>query len=236
MAFEDLFGTGSPDDDFNDSLTHYYTSEYLNYRNQVVKVTGAAQIYARGAGYDHNQFLAFQANSSYGGKITGKTTYTNFAGVSSAPVNYSGTQRVDLDLFTDTKAAFSDGGANFNNTETSLAPTTGSSSVFEVDFNPPIDTCALQAAPYDPYLLVKNTGYDIHLAGNAPIAGSKDPTGTTFLTSAGLVWALCFNYSWKYPQERFNIATVYSQFSNWVASNGAQYQNWYLTYNAGLVY
>ena len=42
-----------------------------------------------------------------------------------------------------------------------------------------------------------------------------------------MMWALCIPGEFRYPVERNDIRTVYTYFSAWAASGGAEHKYWY---------
>ena len=48
---------------------------------------------------------------------------------------------------------------------------------FRLIFSTPIPPSSIDRAPYDPYIYVYNTGYDIHLIGEDPLPGSGKSSG-----------------------------------------------------------
>jgi hypothetical protein len=84
----------------------------------------------------------------------------------------------------------------------------------------------LPAAPYNPYVFVYNTGYDIHLIGreaNTISKNSDDP----FVDADGFPWALLVPRDWAHPDEGKRIENFYEGFTIWRTTGGAEAEDWY---------
>ncbi len=114
----------------------------------------------------------------------------------------------------------------FINTSTAV----GKRVTFSLEFEEPQAASQIDQPPYNPYLFVYNTGYDIHMIGEEPLPGSRDPAGTTFRDAEGFPWALLVPVDWKHPTERQRIEIPYPRFTLWRQSLGAEFTDWYLHY------
>ena len=97
--------------------------------------------------------------------------------------------------------------------------------ILEDENNPSV--APLSRPPYNPYILVKNTGHDIHLIGAEPIENSINPNDT-FRDTDGFPWALLIPVDWEHPDEGQRIEEVYPRFTSWRTSLGADDQDWYV--------
>ena len=114
----------------------------------------------------------------------------------------------------------------FENTRISV----GRASSFVLLFASPQDRNGVDEPPYNPYLYVYNTGYDIHMIGEKPLPWSRDPPGSTFRDEDGFPWALLVPVDWIHPEEGQRIEIPYPRFTLWRESFGAEHADWYLHY------
>ena len=98
---------------------------------------------------------------------------------------------------------------------------------FTLSFAPHLEQDQVSRSPYDPYLYVYNTGFDIHLIGQEPLTGSNNSVDT-FQDAEGFPWALLVPSDWQHPPETVRIETVYPLFTQWRESFGAAASDWYL--------
>lgn len=258
VAYEDLYlRADAGDADYNDFLAKYAIEERskLSKEGRMVltylggEVTAEVKI----AGYDHLFGIAFGYNLEDGEVLTGDATvsYTDSDGARPSPdpqvfdladllvpipePNESPfNSKIVVPLFGDTEEA----------THTETGEPVKKTASFQIDFpNEGIQREKLQLAPYDPFLYVWDTHYDIHLVGETPLSAiptlpgidpvlelkSASTTGPyTFMDSEGFPWALLVPVDWEHPAETQRIEEVYPFFTNWRLSEGAGDTNWYL--------
>ena len=223
VAYEDLFPKNG-DYDYNDLVVAYQVRYGMNKENKVVAISGAAYILARGAAFSHDFHLRIPIPANVTStlecnRIGIKPAYN---GVCSAtdPVQASGT--VDMTLFPDTLNIFPDpmGWSVFINVFSGRQLVAGPRSTFSLKLNTPVDATALGAAPFDPYLFVRNTGKTIQLL--QVNAAMKDPNGYP-----GAM--LMPSDKWLWPYEKTAITVAYPNFATFVSSQGSQATNWYNT-------
>jgi hypothetical protein len=87
------------------------------------------------------------------------------------------------------------------------------------------DRLGVEAPPYDPYILVHQTGRDIHMIGKPALSGSSGVN--SFINANGYPWVLIVPSDWAHPAEGAAIWDVYYHFNEWVASSGAAHADWY---------
>jgi LruC domain-containing protein len=106
----------------------------------------------------------------------------------------------------------------------------GHTAGFVIEFDPPLNTKnTLDGPPYDPYLFVHNTGYDVHLLGKSPLPGSNNPIGKAgFRDENDYPRALLVPHEWAHPIEVNHIENAYPSFNLWRRSKGQQNASWYM--------
>ena len=123
----------------------------------------------------------------------------------------------------------------FHSTKDSIGRATVCTITFE---EPYVDPATFTGAPYDPYLYIWNTGYDVHLIGreslpNVPLYDVQNNLpGDTFQDANGFPWALLVPMGWESPAETQYIGDAYPLFDSWRESFGTEVPSWYL-YPAG---
>jgi len=220
VAYEDLFLQASAGDaDYNDFIAQYDITQSFNGNNKLVSLEGSATAVTKLAGYDHRfgiyvQFQDPLAATAPIGKL--QVTYLDENGnviTTTKPMEVKSAADIKL----------------FDHTSTSVGKTTKFTLTF---YDNPLNPSYVDAPPYDPYLYVYNTGYDIHLIGEEPLPGSKDPKPVdpdrSFVDKNGFPWALLVPTQWEHPNEGQRIEVKYPTFTTWRESGGALYPDWYL--------
>ena len=103
----------------------------------------------------------------------------------------------------------------------------------------PQDPEVISRPPYNPYLYVHNTGHDVHLIDEEPLADSinkEDEFGNpeTFRDADGFPWGLLVppgpseEDGWVPPLETQRIEVPYPRFTRWRESGGELSPDWYL--------
>jgi LruC domain-containing protein len=231
VAFEDLYlRARAGDADYNDFLAQYTITEHYNGQNQLTKITGEATAKVKIAGYNHmfgitigydravEDILEVAIEATYYDKNGVKVEDASIPPVENItiPANSTYKNKAIVPLFESTKDAI------------------GKTAKFVVTFEPAIDRSKVEAAPFDPFIYVKNTGYDIHLIGKDPVPGTKNPVSSyttaafNFMDEAGFPWALLVPADWQHPAETQFIEELYPYFKFWRDEDGAKFSNWYL--------
>lgn len=249
VGYEDLF-PNLGDYDFNDLTVAYRVEVGLDLNSQVTQIRGEAILVTRGADYTHDWHLRMGINSG-SGTITesyyekGSDGYPVLLGEQSTRTFKNATQ-IDLQGFSDTKAIFpSPVGCRFTNTECNTF-VLGPKYIFNITFDRPIDYANLSLAPFDPYLYVRSTGYEIHLIGQS-LAGQRVSMGydqsqnsrqgeNTFVDENGFPFAMMLASPWQPPIEGWSMEQSYPDFTPYVETRGASKKDWYLRPNADKVH
>lgn len=220
IAFEDLFGKADAGDaDYNDFIAHYNIEESSN-ESGVTRISVGATAAVKLAGYNH----------SFGIRIN------SFLPPADLTVNY-------IDSYgrpatrTERITASPNPGETFlevvlfENSAYAVGKDAGFTLEFvNADLNNPQDPEVLSRPPYNPFVVVKNTGHDIHLIDEEPNYNSKNP-GDTFRDEKGFPWALLVPpgpEGWIHPAEGERIEVRYPRFTRWRESWGELSPDWYL--------
>ena len=202
IAFEDLFGRARAGDaDYNDFIANYRITEYANGQdNAIVRVDVTAKSVARIAGYNHDFLIAIDS-------FTGSADLTIRYPARAFAVRVRSPAIIPLFLGT--------------------RDTVGQEVSFTLHFDQPQPRATMDEPPYNPFLHVRNTWYDIHLIGEETLPGSRS-AGLSFQDAEGFPWALLAPSTWEHPLEGQRIETPYPRFTLWRQSFGARHTDWYL--------
>jgi len=229
-AFEDQFPNRG-DYDFNDLVVGYRVYTELDSAGRIVGIGGEGYLIARGGGFDHDWHLRIGLPSY----ASGSGTLTLFepgqlepaAGFPRA-VTFNGA--LDLTPFEHTRQLWADGSETFVNTLRDQSLIRGYRFTFEVTLNGSLMSAEMPAPPYDPYLYVYNTGYEIHLGGRSAVLGYSKNTRdglNAFSDPAGFPFALILPEDWLIPIEFIDLGEAYPQLLDFVTSSGTTSVDWF---------
>jgi LruC domain-containing protein len=236
VAFEDLYlRERAGDADYNDFLAQYTITEYYKYdevtgKNLLKKIEGEATAKVKIAGFNHGFGISigYEKESGDDLEVTIEHTYYDEYGIRhdrvprkpveniTRPFNSTYKNKAVIPLFKSTKDAI------------------GKTASFVVGFSEAVDRDKVELAPYDPYLYVRDTGYDIHLVGKDPLPNTHNPwysyinVSMNFRDDEGFPWALLVPADWQHPAECQFIEVLYPFFEDWREDYGASNSNWYL--------
>lgn len=221
VAFEDNF-PNLGDGDYNDFVVDYEV-RVSEFRNSVLRIEGSATARAKVAGYDHEFGLMLRMPGFSGVLLT---TLNGETVLNAEPIE----NELRIPLFPSTTEATQNGD-------------TPATATFQVDVvgTPTFSMDDFPAAPFDPYLFIKNTGYDVHLIGESPLPGSRIDPSEDFRDAAGFPRALLVPGAFAPPKEVTSILDAYPRFGVWVENEGAPEEDgtptsdWYLYPNESLV-
>ena len=230
VAYEDQF-PNKGDYDFNDLVVAYRVYLELNNANKVVGIGGIGYLVARGGGFDHDWFLRINLT----GSASGNGELVLFEPNSAVPasgypqaVNFNGP--LNMKVFANTFDLWVDPGQNFVNTLRDQAIIAGHRFSFHVRLNSPMSASQMPQAPFDPYLYVYNTRYEIHLDGNAAVHPNSRNTAdglSGFRDQSNYPYALIMPEDWLTPIEYIDLGEAYPEFLEFVISNGSSKPDWY---------
>ena len=213
VAFEDLYLVANAGDaDYNDFVAKYRVTEYSGADGKLSGLMIEATAKAKLAGYNHDFGMVI-----------------DFVGTADISIDY-----YDASHFlykTTTKSGVQNKAilSLFESTKDSINRTT----IAQITFPGGVERSSVTLPPYDPYLYVRNTKYDIHLIGRESLpAGTypvqNNPPGATFQDSKGFPWALLVPIEWQHPAETQYIGKAYPLFDRWRQSFGQEVPSWYL--------
>ncbi|HMV41736.1 MAG TPA: LruC domain-containing protein [Leptospiraceae bacterium] len=213
VSFEDLY-PNQGDADFNDYSVRVRYEEDLNAKGEVSRVRGYFQHVAKGAGYNHILRLSLPSVNA--------SSYTlkrlSNADIQEYQTSGSNVAFQEIEILPASNTTLSQ-----SNTASGQTYTLGKKAELEVILSNPVPKTTLGAVPYDLYIYVINTKYEIHFAGKFKKADGSDQ----YLDSNGFPWAVLIPGNWKWPYERVDVRKSYSGFQPWYQSKGTTNLDWY---------
>lgn len=237
VGYEDLFPTMG-DYDFNDLTVAYRVEAGLDQNSDVAMLRGEAILITRGAEYTHDWHLRFGIGRS-SGQIYEALYIPDAEGIpqlsgEATSRSFTNATQIDLRGFSDTKAIFpAPEGCKFTNTECDTF-ITGPKYFFTVLFDNPMALAELSPAPFDPYIFVRDTGYEIHLVDQT-LAKQRNNMGyestsnkdNTFTDENGFPFGMILASPWEPPIEGWSMEVSYPDFTPYVESSGGNKKDWY---------
>jgi LruC domain-containing protein len=230
MAVEDLFPYVG-DGDYNDLVTAFRINQVTNAKGRIVDLKFVHHAVARGAAYDHE----LHHRVRWQGTTPAESVVRRF-GADGKPLEEKRTRHLsggaDLTVFASTHQVLVDPGSSSGlaNTEKGRPQVRGGYAETTLTFDTALDATLLEAAPFDPYLLVVDTGFDIHLVGKTALPTTRNPSsvvGRSFLDDRGYPFCMLVPASWSYPEEKVSIELAYPRFGSFRQSMGAKDLDWY---------
>jgi LruC domain-containing protein len=232
VGFEDNFPVVG-DGDYNDFLATYSITEVTDGDNNIVQIIGSFTARARAALFDHEfgvvinfdgavADLFVQQRDSEGNRVRREETRE--------------TDSARIIVFDYTKEAFDrPGGVKPDNAYPDQQDSAGHRTLFILTFVPEESDPGyeIDAPPYDPYLYIHDTTYDVHLIGRPSLDVTENPDGSDgFIDDAGYPRGLLVPAEWAHPIEITPIETAYPRFDAWRADLAAgiltgPHNNWY---------
>jgi LruC domain-containing protein len=213
VSYEDLYPKQG-DADFNDYTVRVRYEEDLNAKGEVVRVRGYYQHVAKGAGYNHILRMNLPGVNS--------ASYTLKRSTDQDVVEYE-TSGNNVPFKAIEILPASNTTLSKSNTAKAQSFQLGKQAELEVIFSTPISKLTLGAIPYDLYIYVLNTKYEIHFAGKY----SKSDGSDEYLDANGFPWAVMIPGNWKWPYEKTDVRKSYSKFQSWYESKGTLDLDWY---------
>ncbi len=230
VSYEDLFPQRG-DYDFNDLVVAYQVAVGVGESGAVRRIQGTGFLLARGAAYNHDWHLRIPLPDH----ASGRASLSLFAPGAETPLpgyprNVEVAGDIDLTLAESILNIFFDGGSTYVNTFAEQAVVPGPRFEFAVDLDSPIARNAIGAAPFDPYIYVYETGYEVHLVDQKPVLSysSNSANGhTEFRDAQGFPFAMLFPDDWQPPLAAIDIGLAYPNFLDFIQSRGATAMDWY---------
>ena len=228
-AYEDLYPIRG-DYDFNDLVVGYRVYVNLDQDGQMTSIGGEGYLVARGADYNHDWHLRIPlpASASGSGQLSVFLPDSQTPDTQTAISVNSG--RLDVLAFESVRTRWSDGSNKFVNSPSDQNLIRGHRFSFEVTLDAALGLAQLGEPPFDPYLYVYNTEYEIHLAGFPPVlpySRNNQDGETSFKDANGYPFAMILPEDWRIPVEEVDLGAAYPQFLNFVTSGGGSNINWY---------
>lgn len=219
---------------------------------RISKTTGKVELIRinwelKAAGAAHLNAFAIQLDKVRSSEVAGVTaTHTSFGqGAFASPDLETGSELAIIPLFNTAQEILGEG-TYINTQKGKSVPTVKHTTT--VTFAQPVDASAVIESALNAFIVVnqRSSGtfsrdIEIHTPGSQP-TGFAVVSGNTFVEtdpyryyiSKGngmkdnyMMWALCIPGEFRYPVERNDIRTVYTYFSAWAASGGAEHKYWY---------
>lgn len=231
-AYEDKYPQQG-DYDFNDVVVGYQVRLGMNADGDVVRAVVKGYLIARGADYSHDWYFHFPSSETLSGSATlslyrsQNGSVEQFASQTTPYNSQSGVK-----VYADTKQLLNDPLYGYANTLSAQSILLGPKFQLVIDFTQPVTTSQLGSAPYDPYIFVHNTAYEIHQPGHAAVLAASLNTQTNhhhFVDASGYPFALLFPNEWQLPLENTDLGLAYPDFIQFIQSQGQSGQNWYLS-------
>jgi LruC domain-containing protein len=226
VGYEDSFPNNG-DYDFNDLVVAYRVELGKDQSGDVLAMRMAAFLVARGAGHTHDWHIRFPATG-----VSGSTeiTMSNPTTLQREIRSESFSGQLDIVAFSDTRASFRPpSGFLFANTEPGSPFVAGPRFDAYIVFDNPVSAAALGTAPFDPYLYVHETGYEVHLVDQPPTASSLNASEGRIETvnADGYPFAMMVPVNWPVAWERTDVGLAYPNLSKYVQAGGQSFLNWY---------
>ncbi len=233
VAYEDMYGSGSPDYDYNDFMADFQVTEKVNASNQITDIYLDFYPRTAGAGYDHEFVLALNGTVTTPANNTSSmpTTKALFSGAANIDITYydsSGNvvsqqaptayNNQDVVVFSSTHGAFGQTSGQINTplptnyvagsgTPSNYIKATENARIHLALANPAANPVPangqFDVSTLRMVLHVKNTNENIDIV-------NVDPS---FYTSAGYPWGFIIPANWQWMQEAVKIDNGYPNFA-----------------------
>lgn len=225
VAYEDLFPSKG-DYDFNDLVVAYQVFFHLNSNNKLVKISGSSVILAKGAAFDHDWRLKIDLPNSTTGSFSSNLFYPASDGRESVVTNKEFSGSFNETIFANTQNLYPVFNTFVENTFHQ-----GARATFEINLNTSVPLSQVSTAPFDAYLFVHDTQYEIHRVGfNASEESFNISNGkTSFIDENGFPFAMLLPTLWSFPFENRDLGEAYPGFINYILSGSSTNLNWYST-------
>jgi len=146
------------------------------------------------------------------------------------PLTINSIGDIDLIAFPQTRWLWVDAAYEEVNTLDKQSLLKGHRFSYIITLDAPIALANIDNAPFDPYLYVHDSGYEIHLEGKSPIlpySRNVDEGQTDFTDNNHYPFAQIFPETWQAPIERTDLGEAYPDFIRFSLSERQQYIQWY---------
>lgn len=230
VSYEDLYPLKG-DYDFNDLVVAYQVGLGMDSYGDVAVIRGNGYLLARGAAYDHDWHLRIQLPEWAVGSATNALySVGSYTPMSGFPRNSTVQGSMDLALVEHVAAIYADGESTYVNTFEYQSLVQGPKFDFQVELETTVSVTNIGTAPFDPYIYVHDTNYEIHLVDKQPALSYSNNTLqglNTFRDDAGYPFALVLPDNWQPPLAAIDMGLAYPSFVDFVLSNGANNTQWF---------
>ncbi len=238
VSYEDLYPNRG-DYDFNDLVVAYQVAVGHNKNSAASVIQGNGFLIARGAAYQHDWHLRIELPET----ATGSASNSVYATGSEAPLDGFPKERtvlgsIDLPLVESVADIFADGDSTYVNTFEEQSIQKGPRFEFSVMLDNPIPMNQIAAAPFDPYLYVHDTSYEVHLIGKKavlPYSRNELDGKTSFKDENGFPFAMIIPDYWEPPLAAQDIGLAYPDFIDFINTQGSKSPDWYMKPQKGRV-
>ncbi|WP_417536697.1 LruC domain-containing protein [Methylophaga sp.] len=228
-SYEDLYPNRG-DYDFNDLVVAYQVA--LGSDGEGIKhIRGNGHLIARGAAYDHDWHLRIELPEWAVGQ--GETSFFgpgSVVPVTGYPKDITILGSADLLLAEHIADKFMDGASTYVNTFEEQVVQQGPRFEFSMTLDVPVPSDQIAPAPFDPFIYVHETGYEIHLAGKKPVLGNSRNRldgADSFRDQNNFPFAMIIPDDFEPPLAAIDIGLAYPSFVEYVTSEGASQKDWY---------
>lgn len=231
VAYEDEFPRKG-DYDLNDLVVAYRVTLGIDESGQVKTIEANGYLIARGGLYDHDWHLRIPIGINT--RAVGEFALYNPPGAQFGEDQLAAIDTesdLDIKVFSNTTSLFTDPLSPFVNTISGADIIPGQKFTFHITLENAIAMEHIGPPPFDPYLVVNNRGYEIHLPGMVPInpnAKNWETMHTQFVDEAGYPFAHIFPEAWQNPLEWVDIGEAYPNLLNFIDSGKTENLDWYL--------
>lgn len=238
VAYEDEFPSKG-DYDLNDLVVAYRVSFGLDAQGLVKTIEGNGYLIARGGLYDHDWHIRipFNVSTQSAGEFalfSPPEADLSFDRIEAIDVS----EDLDIKVFSNTTTLFTNPVASFVNTLPESDQIRGEKFTFTITLANAVALNDIGAAPFDPYLVVNTTGYEVHLPGNSAVNQNSNNVLRNkdfYVDQNGYPFAHIFPEGWKNPLERVDIGNAYPNLLDFVSSGKKEHVDWYLRGVEGLL-
>lgn len=239
LAFEDLWPSKG-DYDFNDLILDYHYNQITNSNNEVAGIDAIYTIRAVGGSYKNGFGIQFNTSPDNISEVKGQVFTDNILKIASNGTEENQSKAVIM-IFDNALKILKHKG-----TKSGINTSKGTDYVDPVEIkisfslNKPVPVKEFGSAPYNPFLFVNgNRSREIHLPKYAPtdmadfgkFGTSDDDTNPElmnyYMSRKYLPWVINFPVKFDYPFEKEDITKTYLNFTEWAASQGKEYSDWY---------
>lgn len=229
-AYEDNYPYKG-DYDFNDLVVAYRVSLGLTVEGKVKRIQSQGYLVARGGSYDHDWYLhlALPEQVTGQGQLNMYDAYQAEA-AEGYPLAIELNGAINLKVFENIVGQFYHPEYFYANTLWYASFVPGKKFNFTVDLDQSLALAKMAAPPFDPYLYVWSTGYEVHLPGKVPLLPeslNKVNNQLLFKNNQGYPFAMILPQDWLFPNEYVDLGYVYPQFVDYIQSGNQSNVDWY---------